>query len=182
LPLGPQLKKDYPEVEEMVRFVSRERALFKNGESSFYETKAYYADSTIFKVFSHRFIEGSAGTSLQAPFDIVPTKSLAEKYFGKAIPAAGKTLKTVYDTYRVTGVIEITRNYLWLALLSALIAFPMAWYFMNNWLKVFPYNMGLIAVPFAVSALVILITAIATAVFYSAKAALANPVNNLRTE
>jgi putative ABC transport system permease protein len=112
----------------------------------------------------------------------VPTKSLAEKYFGKAIPAAGKTLKTVYDTYRVTGVIEITRIYLWLALLSALIAFPMAWYFMNNWLKVFPYNMGLIAVPFAVSALVILITAIATAVFYSAKAALANPVNNLRTE
>src|SRR5690348_2385786 len=29
LPLGPQLKKDYPEVEEMARFVSRERTLFK---------------------------------------------------------------------------------------------------------------------------------------------------------
>src|SRR5256885_7459653 len=32
LPLGPQIKKDYPEVEETTRFISRERTLFKNGE------------------------------------------------------------------------------------------------------------------------------------------------------
>ncbi|HEY6955650.1 MAG TPA: ABC transporter permease, partial [Flavisolibacter sp.] len=38
VPLGPQLKKDYPEVEEMVRFINRERTLFKNGENNFYET------------------------------------------------------------------------------------------------------------------------------------------------
>jgi putative ABC transport system permease protein len=106
LPFGPQVKKDYPEVEEMVRLMSRERTLFKNGENSFYETKVYYADSTLFKVFTHRFLEGNAGTALQAPFDIVITKSLAEKYFGKNTAAVGKTLRTVYDTYKVTGVIE----------------------------------------------------------------------------
>ena len=54
IPFGPQVKKDYPEVEEMVRFQSRERTLFKSGENSFYETKAYYADSTAFKVFDHQ--------------------------------------------------------------------------------------------------------------------------------
>jgi putative ABC transport system permease protein len=106
LPLGPQLKKDYPEVEEMVRFISRERTLFKNGENNFYETKVYYADSTVFKVFTNKFVEGNAGTALNAPFDIVLTKSLAEKYFGRNTSAIGKTLKSVYDTYRVTGVIE----------------------------------------------------------------------------
>jgi putative ABC transport system permease protein len=106
LPLGPQLKKDYPEVEEMVRFINRERTLFKNGESNFYETKVYYADSTVFKVFSNKFVEGSAASALNAPFDIVLTKSLADKYFGKHTSAVGKTLRTVYDTYRVTGVIE----------------------------------------------------------------------------
>jgi putative ABC transport system permease protein len=106
LPLGPQLKKDYPEVEEMVRFINRERTLFKNGENNFYETKIYYVDSTIFKIFTHKFLQGSAGTALNAPFDIVITKSLAEKYFGKNTSAIGKTLKTVYDTYKVTGVIE----------------------------------------------------------------------------
>lgn len=106
LPVGPTIKRDYPEVEEQVRFVNRERTLFKNGEKEFYETKAYYVDSTIFKVFTHKFIEGSPGTSLNAPFDIVITKSLAQKYFGKNESAIGKSLRTVYDTYKITGVID----------------------------------------------------------------------------
>jgi len=111
LPLGTTLKRDYPEVEEMVRFISRERTLFKNGENNFYETKIYYADSTIFKVFSYKFVEGNAKTALNAPFDIVITKSLADKYFGKNVSAMGKTLRTVYDVYKVTGVIEdVPRN------------------------------------------------------------------------
>ncbi len=111
LPLGPQVKKDYPEVEEMVRFFNRERTLFKNGENSFYETKVYYADSTVFNVFTHQFLEGSARTALQAPFDIVITKTLAEKYFGKGKAVVGKTLRSVYDNYRVTGVIaDVPKN------------------------------------------------------------------------
>src|SRR6185436_18123613 len=106
LPLGPTLVKDYPEVEQQVRLTSRERTLFKNGTKEFYETKAYYADSTIFKVFTHKFVEGNAATALDVPFNIVITKSLAKKYFGSNASAVGKTLKTVYDTYNATGVIE----------------------------------------------------------------------------
>ena len=105
-PLGPTLKKDYPEVEEMVRFSSRERTLFKNGDNNFYETKIYYADSTIFNVFTYKFVEGNAATALLAPYDIVISKTLAEKYFGKNGSAIGKSLRTVYDVYKVTGVIE----------------------------------------------------------------------------
>jgi putative ABC transport system permease protein len=106
LPMGPTLKKDYPEVEEQVRFINRERTLFKSGNNDFYETKIYYVDSTIFNVFTHKFIEGNPATALNEPFNIVITKKLAEKYFGKKTSAIGKTLKTVYDTYKVTGVIE----------------------------------------------------------------------------
>ena len=90
MPLGPTLKKDYPEVEEMVRLQGRERTLFKNGDNNFYETKIYYADSTIFKVFTHKFFEGSAATALNGPNSIVITKSLADKYFGKNTSAVGK--------------------------------------------------------------------------------------------
>lgn len=104
-PLGPTLKKDYPEVEDQVRLTSRERTLFKNGDKSFFETKAYYADSTVFNVFTHQFIEGDASTALNAPFNIVISKTLAKKYFGNTT-AVGKTLKTVYDTYNVTGVMQ----------------------------------------------------------------------------
>jgi len=76
----------------------------------------------------------------------------------------------------------VTKNYLWLALIAAAIAFPVAWYFMSKWLKIFPYNIGLSVIPFALSALIILITAVATASFHSAKAALTKPVKSLRTE
>jgi putative ABC transport system permease protein len=76
----------------------------------------------------------------------------------------------------------ITRSYLWLSLIAAVIAFPLAWYFMNKWLQVFTYHNGLSLVPFVLSAFVIIITAAATVMFYSAKAALAKPANILRTE
>lgn len=110
-PLGPTLKKDFPEVEEAVRFVGRERTLFKNGENSFYETKLYYTDSTVFRVFTHPFLEGNAATALNEPNSIVLTQSLATKYFGKNVSAVGKTLRTIYDVYKVTGVIaDVPKN------------------------------------------------------------------------
>src|SRR4030095_9867780 len=34
----------------------------------------------------------------------------------------------------------VARNFVWLVALSCLIAFPVAWYFMNKWLHIFPYN------------------------------------------
>jgi putative ABC transport system permease protein len=79
-------------------------------------------------------------------------------------------------------VTMITKNYLWLSLIAAFIAFPVAWYFMNNWLNIFPYNAGLSPIPFILSALVIVVTASATAMFHSAKAAVSNPASILRTE
>jgi putative ABC transport system permease protein len=111
LPLAPTLKKDFPEVEESARFLKRERTLFKNGNNSFYETKVYYADSNVFKIFTYNFVEGNAANALNEPNSIVISKTLAEKYFGKNTLAVGKTLKTVYDLYKVTGVIEdVPRN------------------------------------------------------------------------
>ena len=66
----------------------------------------YYADSTIFKIFTYKFVEGNAAHALNEPNSIVISKTLAEKYFGRNTSAVGKTLKTVYDLYKVTGVIE----------------------------------------------------------------------------
>ena len=76
----------------------------------------------------------------------------------------------------------ISLNYLWLSVIAALIAFPIAYYFMSKWLNVFPYNEGLSVVPFILSGLVIVLTAILTVMFHSTRAALAKPADNLRTE
>jgi putative ABC transport system permease protein len=66
--------------------------------------------------------------------------------------------------------------------LSCLIAFPVAWYFMDKWLKIFPYNTGLSAQPFILSAIVVLLITMMTVIFHTLKAAFANPVKSLRTE
>jgi putative ABC transport system permease protein len=76
----------------------------------------------------------------------------------------------------------ITRNFVALVGLSCFIAFPIAWYFMSNWLKIFPYNTGLSATPFILSAFAVLIITLLTVIFHTKRAAIANPVKALRTE
>jgi putative ABC transport system permease protein len=103
--LGPTIKKDFPEVEEMTRLFSRERTLFKQGENNYYETKLYHADSTIFNIFTINFAEGNAKNALNKPNCVALSKSTAKKYFGNTA-AVGKTIKTVYEVYTVTAVFE----------------------------------------------------------------------------
>ncbi len=76
------------------------------GTNGFYETKIYYADSTLFNIFTVKFLEGHAASALTQPNSIVISRTLADKYFGRNMPAVGKTMKTVYDLYKVTGVFE----------------------------------------------------------------------------
>ncbi len=92
------------------------------------------------------------------------------------------SIRRVMGASIVQVITLISRNYLWLALISTIIAFPIAAYFMNNWLKIFPYNTGLSPLPFFVSALLIVLTATATSMYHSTLAALANPAKNLRIE
>ena len=120
--LAPQLQKDFPEVEEAVRFVQQGRTMFKNGDLHFYEDKVFYTDSNVFSMFSYDFIEGDPATALREPNSIVLTETSAEKYFGKSNSAVGKTLRNNEgDVFNVTGVIkDVPKNshILFTALLS----------------------------------------------------------------
>ncbi len=105
--LAPALSKDYPEVEEAVRFVGSGRTMLRNGDLRFYEDKIYFADSNVFRVFTHPFIEGNPEKALQEPRSLVLTQSLAEKYFGKNTAYVGKTLQNAQnEVYNITGVIK----------------------------------------------------------------------------
>jgi putative ABC transport system permease protein len=76
----------------------------------------------------------------------------------------------------------MTTNFVLLVGISCLIAFPVAYLFMDNWLKIFPYNTGLTVKPFLLSAIVVLLITLLTVIFHTIKAAIANPVKSLRTE
>ena len=76
----------------------------------------------------------------------------------------------------------MTTSFVILVGISCLIAFPVAYLFMNKWLKIFPYNTGITVMPFLLSALVVLAITLLTVFFHTVKAAVANPVKSLRTE
>ncbi|MCF0069335.1 ABC transporter permease [Dyadobacter sp. CY261] len=80
--------------------------MFRQGERLFYEEDIFAADSTVFDIFTHKFIEGNPKQALQQPGSVVLTQRVAERFFGKS-PALGQVLQTNDTTsYKVTGVIQ----------------------------------------------------------------------------
>ncbi|MEL6923370.1 MAG: ABC transporter permease [Bacteroidota bacterium] len=106
IPLAPQLKSDFPEVEEYVRFNDNGRTRLQHKDRFFFEEKVFVVDSTVNDVFSFQFVRGDAKTALTAPNSIVLNETVADKIFGESDPI-GEVLKTASgNEYKVTGVYE----------------------------------------------------------------------------
>ncbi|MEO6302734.1 MAG: FtsX-like permease family protein, partial [Bacteroidia bacterium] len=76
----------------------------------------------------------------------------------------------------------LTKDFLKLVLLACVIAFPLAGWFMYNWLQDYEYHIQLNAWIFILAASVAIFIAVITVSFKAIKAAIANPVKSLRTE
>jgi putative ABC transport system permease protein len=76
----------------------------------------------------------------------------------------------------------ISREFLLLVLIASIIAFPVAWYAMDNWLQDFAYRINIAWWVFILSGILALIIAFATISVLAMKAALSNPVRSLRSE
>ncbi|MEO1051618.1 MAG: FtsX-like permease family protein [Bacteroidota bacterium] len=106
IPLAEELRDNYPDVVNAVRFFGMGRRLFENGEKQFYEEGFFMADSTVFDMFSYKFIAGDPETALDEPNTVVLTKSLAVKYFDDERPLGQLLTDQSGDELKVTGVIE----------------------------------------------------------------------------
>jgi len=83
----------------------------------------------------------------------------------------------------VTGIVQLlSKDFMKLVLIALVIASPMAWYFMNNWLKDFAYRIEITWWTFLIAGGAALLIALITVSFQSIRAAMANPVKSLRTE
>ncbi len=69
-----------------------------------------------------------------------------------------------------------------LVIVSIIIATPVAWYAMNKWLQDYTYRINIDWGIFLIAGLLAIIIALLTVSYQSIKAAVANPVNSLRTE
>jgi ABC-type antimicrobial peptide transport system permease subunit len=83
----------------------------------------------------------------------------------------------------VTGLWRmLSKEFLWLVLLSCVIATPIAWYYLGDWLQNYDYRIQIKWDVFVLAAMAALLITIITVSFQAIRAALSNPVKSLRTE
>ena len=105
-PMARTLIAEFPEVVNATRINDISRVLISVEERRFYEERFFFADSTVFEIFTIPFVEGDPATALTQPNTVVLTEEMARKYFGEADPI-GQTIR--YDNrvdYEVTGIIR----------------------------------------------------------------------------
>jgi putative ABC transport system permease protein len=110
-PMAFTMVKDYPEVENAVRFRNYGPSLVKKGNENIKEERIIYADSTLFDVFTLPMVAGNPKKALNEPNTVVVTENTAKKYFNST-NVLGKVLRFDNKTdYKITGVIkEVPEN------------------------------------------------------------------------
>ena len=83
----------------------------------------------------------------------------------------------------VTGLAALlSKDFLKLVIVSFVIASPVAWWMMNTWLQKYPYRVSIQWQVFIFAGLLSILISIVTVSYQSIKAAVANPIDSLRTE
>jgi putative ABC transport system permease protein len=76
----------------------------------------------------------------------------------------------------------LSKDFIVLVIISCVIASPVAFYFLQNWLQQYDYRIGIGPVVFILAAAAAILITIITISFQAIRAALANPVRSLRSE
>jgi putative ABC transport system permease protein len=132
---------------------------------------------------------------------------LAEKQYGDMFSTAaiwaifiaclglfGLTTFTVESRVKEIGVRKVlgasvqsivallSKDFLLLVFIAFILASPLAWYAMHQWLKDFAYRINIGWWVFALAGIIATVIALSTVFFQAIKAAVANPVNSLKGE
>lgn len=76
----------------------------------------------------------------------------------------------------------LSKDFVWLVMVSLLIAIPIAYYLMGNWLQQYEYRTTISPWIFALSGGGAMLITLVTVSFQAIKAALTNPVRSLKNE
>jgi putative ABC transport system permease protein len=105
---------EFPEVEKMVTLIPYRQITLKVKEEKLSLDNSFYADSTLFNVFSIQLLQGDSNRVLSEPNNVVISESFALKYFDKDNPIGQSIINTGwYDgkdwtnlNYTITGVFK----------------------------------------------------------------------------
>jgi putative ABC transport system permease protein len=76
----------------------------------------------------------------------------------------------------------LSKDFLKLVIIAAVLTFPVAWFAMYKWLQDFAFRIDISWWIFFVAGMIAVFIALATVCFHAVKAALSNPIKSLRTE
>lgn len=109
--VAPQLKNQFPEIEDATRFSSEWRPrTIRHGEIMFDEPGFCYADPNFFKVLDFKAVQGDLSTALSRPNTLVITEKMAQKYFGNASPLGERLNFNNKKDFEITAVVEVPDN------------------------------------------------------------------------
>jgi predicted permease len=106
--LGPTVKADYPDVEDVVR-TSGVGFLFTHNEKRM-NVQGIFTDTGFLSMFTFPLLKGSASTALNSTHNIVVTEKLAQKLFGNEEPMGKVVRIDSADQFTVTGVLKDLPN------------------------------------------------------------------------
>ncbi len=146
--------------------------------------------------YSYRFLDESFNEMYQSEqrigkialiFSVVAILIACLGLFGLAAFVAEQRTKEI-GIRKVLGasvvhiVNMLSKDFLKLVIIAALIAIPVSWWFMHHWLMDFAYRISIGWWVFVMAAVIAVIIALATICSQAIKAAIANPVKSLRTD
>lgn len=106
-PYAGALKNEFPEIEKTVRIHPEGGGVISFKDKKLDVNDIFFADKTLFDVFTFPFLYGNPSQALAQPESIVLTKSLAEKLFGNPAKAVGQPVEfSNHFVNTVTGVID----------------------------------------------------------------------------
>ncbi len=151
----------FPEYSFEYKFLDQHLAeLYKHDERRF----------TLFKIFAciSIFI-GCLG--LYGLISFMASQKLKEVGIRKVLGASVSSIMVLFS-----------KEFVKLILIAFLVAAPLTWYFMNEWLNGFAYHTTIPWTVFVIGIFSTLVIAILTVSYRSAQAAVSNPAETLRTE
>ncbi len=110
------ITENYAEIENNTKIHHMRNILIGYGKNRFFERDLFFADPSLFEVFTFNFIKGNPESALETPNSILLSEKMVQKYFGKEDPigktvtfASGKT-SNYYNfgthSFTVTGILE----------------------------------------------------------------------------
>ena len=137
--------------------------------------------------FNQMFMNEMLISKLSGVFAILAILISCLGLFGLAAHNAERKIKEI-GIRKVLGAgvsiiaILMAKDFIKLVIISCLVAFPLAWWMMDKWLLKYEYRIGLNWQVFMLAGVLAIAIALITVSFQAIKAAIANPVESLRTE